>query len=55
MIGEALGLHVGEVQSETHMRAAAIRHECVFVPAARVLFGESQGIEGSGSGQTSGM
>ncbi len=47
---EALRLHVGEVQPEAHMRAAAERHPGEAMAAALRLVGEAQGIEFFGLG-----
>jgi hypothetical protein len=43
---ETFRLHIGEVQSDTHMRAAAERHIGEAMARALCLFGEAQGIEG---------
>src|SRR6476620_163731 len=42
---KAFRLHVGEVQAEAHMRAAAIRHPRKTMAAALRLVGEAHGIE----------
>src|SRR4051812_30381727 len=46
MPGKTFRLHIGEMQSETHMRAAAERHPGEAVARALRLVGESQRIEG---------
>src|SRR4051794_34296306 len=45
MAGKAFCLHVGEVQPQAHMRAAAERYPGEAVPIALCLFGEAQRIE----------
>src|SRR6187402_3355929 len=42
---EAFGLHVGEVQAEAHMRAAAERHPGEAVTVALRLLGEAKRVE----------
>src|SRR5436305_1096688 len=42
---EAFRLHVGEVQAEAHMRAAAIRHPGEAVAIALRLVGEAKRVE----------
>src|SRR6516165_11191271 len=44
MPSETLGLHVGEIQSQAHMRAAAEWHESEFVSGARGVRIETQRI-----------
>ena len=45
MPGKAFRLHVGEVQPETHMRAAAERHPGEAMTGALRFVGEAQRIE----------
>ena len=52
---EAFRLHIGEVQPEAHMRAAAERHPGEAMAGALRLIGEAHGSNVSGSGQISGM
>ena len=52
---KALGLHVSKIQSQTHMRAAAERHEGEFVSRARGFRTETQGVVALGVGPNSGM
>src|SRR5215470_8541508 len=42
---EAFRLHMGEMQPETHMRAAAERDPCEAMPVALRFLGEAQRIE----------
>ena len=52
---EAFRLHIGEMQPEAHVRAAAERHPGEAMPVALCLLGEAQGIEAVGISQISGM
>src|SRR5271170_5916202 len=47
---KAFGLHIGEVQAEAHMGAAAVRHPGETMAAALRRVGETRGIEGLGVG-----
>src|SRR5436190_21142313 len=45
MIEEALCLHIGEVEAEAHMRAAAVGHPGILVTRADSLVRKAQGIK----------
>src|SRR6476659_8151711 len=45
MIEKALGLHIGEMQAETHVCAAAVGHPSVLVPRSRLFVRKTHRIK----------